>query len=438
MTILAPKKSGQSSKQAQAEQEAAEQQPPHQQQQQPRSPQGNDHLGSASHRWSPGLREEAEGVVDGSRKRSMRASPHRRTKRERGAASPGSGSSASPAESTPQQEEADAASADPSGYNSGDEHTQDPNGLSETQYTEMERNFSKKLSKKGLVVREMARDGACLFRAVADQVYGDQEMHEIVRKQCMDYLERNREHFSQYVTEDFDLYVVRKREASCHGNHIELQAVSEMFNRPVQVFCYDSDPLVIWHGCSEASDDPIRLSYERGSHYNSLFDPVKGLTRKPQLPVLHQGLKDAAMVADALAHSENFAIEQAMLQDKIFASDIEATDRALEEQVARASYMEWLREAEKRQKNKMGSSSATATVTSGSCRSRCGSRSPPAGPSSSFDLFYSTPSTSWASAPGPSSADSSLPAPCTSSEATPAAQDCWPGKKKKKQKSELN
>ncbi|XP_065349207.1 OTU domain-containing protein 5-B-like [Cloeon dipterum] len=436
MTILAPKKSGQGSKQA--EQEAAEQSPPHQQLPQPRSPQGNDLLGAGSHRWSPGLREEAEAAVDGSRKRSMRASPHRRTKRERGASSPGSGGRTSPDEPPSQQQETASDTADPSGYNSGDEHKNDPN--EEAKWLEMERGFAKRLSKKGLVVREMAKDGACLFRAVADQVYGDQEMHEIVRKHCMDYLERNRDHFSQYVTEDFDLYVGRKRDVSCHGNHIELQAVSEMFNRPVQVFCYDSEPLEIWHGCTEPSDDPIILSYERGSHYNSLFNPTKEpLNCKPQLPMMHQGIKDAALVADALAHSENFAIEQAMLQDKIFASDMEATERVLEEQVARASYMDWVREAEKRQKNKMGSSSATATVTSGSSRSRCGSGSPPAGPSSSFDLFYSTPSTSWAPAPGPSSAENSLPVPCSSQEAAPAAQDsCWPTKKKKKQKNEHN
>jgi OTU domain-containing protein 5 len=37
-----------------------------------------------------------------------------------------------------------------------------------------------------------------------------------------------------------------------------------------------------------------------------------------------------------------------MLKDKIFASDIEATNLAIEEQVARASYMEWVRETEKR------------------------------------------------------------------------------------------
>jgi hypothetical protein len=39
-----------------------------------------------------------------------------------------------------------------------------------------------------------------------------------------------------------------------------------------------------------------------------------------------------------------------MLKDKIFASDIEACNQFghIEEQVARASYMEWVRETEKR------------------------------------------------------------------------------------------
>ena len=44
------------------------------------------------------------------------------------------------------------------------------------------------MRKKGLLVKQMGEDGACLFRAVADQVYGDQEMHAVVRKHCMDYI----------------------------------------------------------------------------------------------------------------------------------------------------------------------------------------------------------------------------------------------------------
>lgn len=49
-----------------------------------------------------------------------------------------------------------------------------------------------------------------------------------------------------------------------------------------------------------------------------------------------------------------------MLEDKMRATDWEATNEAIEEQIARESYMEWLRENEKRSKKK---SLATSTVT---------------------------------------------------------------------------
>lgn len=48
----------------------------------------------------------------------------------------------------------------------------------------------------------------------------------------------NRDYFSQYVTEDFAKYVNRKRQEFTHGNHIEVQAMSEMYNRSIEVFCY--------------------------------------------------------------------------------------------------------------------------------------------------------------------------------------------------------
>lgn len=83
--------------------------------------------------------------------------------------------------------------ADYSGYNSGDEHTDDRRSSAYLQWTEQEFQekeiqFEKKINKKGWVIRKMAEDGACLFRAVADQIYGDQDMHSVLRKLCIDYI----------------------------------------------------------------------------------------------------------------------------------------------------------------------------------------------------------------------------------------------------------
>jgi len=45
-----------------------------------------------------------------------------------------------------------------------------------------------------------------------------------------------RDHYSQFVTEDFDAYVNRKRRSKCFGNNVEIQAMSELYNRPIEVY----------------------------------------------------------------------------------------------------------------------------------------------------------------------------------------------------------
>lgn len=56
---------------------------------------------------------------------------------------------------------------------------------------ERERQFEIDIRRaKGYEVKRMMEDGNCLFRAVADQVYGDPEAHDLVRQMCMDYMVR--------------------------------------------------------------------------------------------------------------------------------------------------------------------------------------------------------------------------------------------------------
>ncbi|KAL7824637.1 hypothetical protein SRHO_G00344960, partial [Serrasalmus rhombeus] len=50
---------------------------------------------------------------------------------------------------------------------------------------------------------------------------------------------------------------------------------------------------------------------------------------------------------NAIKTSEESWIEQQMLEDKKRATDWEATNEAIEEQVARESYLQWLRDQEK-------------------------------------------------------------------------------------------
>lgn len=248
--------------------------------------------------------------------------------------------------------------------------------MTEEELAEKERSFEEKLRKKGYSIKKMGEDGACMFRAVADQIYGDQEMHTSVRKLCMDYMAKNSDYYSQYVTEDFDKYVQRKRCDHIHGNHIEMQAMSEMFNRHIEVYHYSSEPINIFHGSQKTDNEPIRLSYHRNVHYNSIIDPYKATIGVGLgLPSFKPDIVNKALVTDAIRASENLQLEQAMLEDKLRATDWEATNEAIEEQVARESYLEWLRDNEMKSRTKVGRT-ATATSSSSLVDGLSGSMSP--------------------------------------------------------------
>lgn len=56
---------------------------------------------------------------------------------------------------------------------------------------------------------------------------------------------KNKDFFAPYVTEDFDKYIARKRKWNVHGNHLEIQAMSEMYNRTIEVYCYEIGTKII-------------------------------------------------------------------------------------------------------------------------------------------------------------------------------------------------
>ena len=51
---------------------------------------------------------------------------------------------------------------------------------------------------------------------------------------------KNADFYRQYVTEDFTTYLNRKRIDHCHGNHLEIQALTEIYNRAIEVYQYST------------------------------------------------------------------------------------------------------------------------------------------------------------------------------------------------------
>ena len=59
-------------------------------------------------------------------------------------------------------------------------------------------------------------------------------------------------------------------------------------------------------------------------------------------------MAEKSLISDALKKSEEFHIEQAMLDDKLKATDWEATNEEIMELVARESYLQWIKDNENR------------------------------------------------------------------------------------------
>ncbi|PRP89089.1 hypothetical protein PROFUN_01809 [Planoprotostelium fungivorum] len=211
--------------------------------------------------------------------------------------------------------------------------------------------FTHRLRKdSNLEVKSMGADGNCLFRSVADQIYGDQEMHDQVRERCMNYMSQERDHFGPFVDEDFDQYIERKKRDRCFGNHLEIQAIGEIYNRPVIIYQWKDDDAVeeikLFEGAVEGEDNPpIRLSYHDKNHYNSIIDPDNpsvgvGLG----LPGLHPMGVEKEMLNYVAEESMNERIEHDMMKLTQMESEANETEDMMNEMILEQS----MREAEER------------------------------------------------------------------------------------------
>ncbi|XP_048136300.1 OVARIAN TUMOR DOMAIN-containing deubiquitinating enzyme 6 isoform X2 [Rhodamnia argentea] len=261
------------------------------------------------------------------------------------------------------------------GYNSADE--QGPCFVSYDDL-ERERQFEIEIRRiKGLEVKRMLEDGNCLFRAVADQVYGDSDEHDLVRQMCIDYMERERDHFSQFVTENFTQYCRRKRRDKVYGNNVEIQALCEIYNRPIHIYSYSTEPINIFQGSYNTDTPPIRLSYHHGNHYNSLVDPRRLAIGAGLGFSSFRGTNvDKDQVKAAIKAQQDQQIDNALLAEGRFWSDLELTEKEIERMVMEASRAEYLASDKLRKQpgiRDSSTSSAEPSSSGGSSEMRMGS-----------------------------------------------------------------
>jgi len=170
-----------------------------------------------------------------------------------------------------------------------------------------DKSFAAQLALMGLKVREVIGDGNCLFRALADQLDGDDHAHARHRQDVVRYITEHRADFEPFIEDDvpFTQHVQNLAQDGTYGGNDSIVAFARLHKLTVVIHQLDSP---VWEvhgetvdGTSSKSPSLVRqlhISYHNGDHYASVrrvqdnTDSPANVHVSPQAPASSQSSTD--------------------------------------------------------------------------------------------------------------------------------------------------
>ncbi|XP_077355676.1 OTU domain-containing protein 4 isoform X2 [Festucalex cinctus] len=137
------------------------------------------------------------------------------------------------------------------------------------QASEEEALMDEYLDSVGLHRKRVAKDGSCLFRAVAEQVLHCQSLHARVRAQCVCFLRHHREIYESFIEGDFEEYLLRLQDPQQWAGEVEMNALAVMFKRDFVIFQQAGKSPVDITG--NKFKEKVQLSFLNGNHYDCVY-----------------------------------------------------------------------------------------------------------------------------------------------------------------------
>ncbi|KAM7168540.1 OTU domain-containing protein 4 isoform 4-T5 [Macrochelys suwanniensis] len=125
------------------------------------------------------------------------------------------------------------------------------------------------LRSQGLYRKRVAKDGSCLFRAVAEQVLHSQSQHIDVRNACINYLRKNREKFEAFIEGPFEEYLKCLENPQEWVGQVEISALSLMYKKDFIIY---QEPNASPSRVTENGfPDKVLLCFSNGNHYDIVY-----------------------------------------------------------------------------------------------------------------------------------------------------------------------
>ncbi|CAM9335650.1 unnamed protein product, partial [Ectocarpus fasciculatus] len=124
----------------------------------------------------------------------------------------------------------------------------------------------------------MEDDGNCQFRAIAYELYGNQNHHEFVREKVMLYLKEHSSDFSFYVGEEaeWQRYLSSMAKARSWGDELTLTAAAKSFGVSINVITTEEQNWLLRYSDGQSEGERRRelfLVYISPIHYNVVTPP---------------------------------------------------------------------------------------------------------------------------------------------------------------------
>ncbi|KAJ9525321.1 hypothetical protein QJQ45_020866, partial [Haematococcus lacustris] len=150
----------------------------------------------------------------------------------------------------------------------------------------------------GLRIKQITADGNCFFRAVGDQLKGDEGQHVRLRALIVDHMRQHQDDFAPFVEDDepFDKYMSRMAKDGVWAGYMEVIAASQVLQVHLNIYQAGQPRWTVTHCSPQATT--LHLSYHDGQHYNSVR-MAEDLAQGPPLPVV---LRQVPGVARAPSH----------------------------------------------------------------------------------------------------------------------------------------
>jgi len=118
-------------------------------------------------------------------------------------------------------------------------------------------------------------DGNCMFRATAVHIFKSQSKHYLIRRVVASYIKEHKDSFIDFIDENFEEYIMRLQHNRAWAGDVELQAISEIYAKKIEVYMKDEKTKQIYfsksfHESISGVGEPLRLLYTNG-HYDSII-----------------------------------------------------------------------------------------------------------------------------------------------------------------------